>query len=283
MGYKIAMSRTKLILLGTGTPNILPERYQSSIAVIVDDVPYIVDCGGGALQRMVQAVHEKDVSALKMRHLTRCFLTHLHPDHTTGLPDFLIAPWVLDRSETVRIWGALGTQNLVDGILKAYAIGIGEHRDGLAPINHPLAVVVTEIDAGEIYRDERVTVTAFRAQHGTLDAYSYQFVTPDKTIVISGDTTPNNMMMKYASGCDILVHEVYSTQQFKQRSAAWQAYHANAHTSTIELAHIANQTRPKLLVLVHSLFWGATEAEILAEIRQQYAGEVVCGRDLDIF
>lgn len=271
---------TQLVLLGTGTPNVHPQRYQNSFAILVDDVPYIVDCGGGMLQRAAQTGH----AALAMPKLTRLFLTHLHPDHTTGLPDFLIAPWVLDRSDPVQIFGPYGTQKLVDGVLAAYETGIAEHRDGLAPIDHPLTIDVTHITAGQVYQDERVTVYAFAASHGTLEAYSYKFVTADKTIVISGDTTPTDTMLDHAKGCDILVHEVYSAVQFEHRDPRWQAYHAQAHTSTVELARIAQATQPDLLVLVHQLYWGATDDDLLAEIRDAgYTGKVVSGHDLAIF
>ncbi len=157
------MSRTRLVLLGTGNPNLHPDRYQSSLAVIVDDVPYIVDCGGGTVQRLSQAQHENGISALAAPRLTRLFLTHLHPDHTTGLPDFIIALW-LERPAPLHIWGPTGTQSLVDHILAGYETGIAEHRDGLAPINHPLTVQVTEIAAGEIYADERVSLTRLPRQ-----------------------------------------------------------------------------------------------------------------------
>lgn len=277
------MSRTQLVLLGTGTPNILPNRFQSSFAVIVDNQPYLVDCGGGTLQRIAQVVHEKHIPALIMTNLTHLFLTHLHPDHTTGLPDLLIAPWVLDRDAVLHIWGPKGTQSLVDHLLQAYEIGIGEHRDGLAPINHPLNVQVTEISAGQVYQDERVTVIAFRGQHSTLEAYGYKFVTPDKTIAISGDTTPTETLIDHAKNCDILVHEVYSAEQFKRQSPAWQKYHRQAHTSTVELAEIAKKAQPDLLVLVHQLYWGTDDTGLLDEIRQHYDGEVVSGQDLEIF
>lgn len=277
------MSRTKLVLLGTGTPNILPTRYQSSLAIIVDDVPYLVDCGGGAVQRAAQAVHEKSITALKIKNLSRVFLTHLHPDHTTGLPDLIIAPWVLDRTDPLQVWGPKGTGKLINHLLKGYEIGIGEHRDGLAPINHALNVHVTEIAIGKIYQDARISVTAFQAKHGGLEAYSYKFVTPDKTIVISGDTSPTDAMLEQARDCDILVHEVYSAKQFATRSAEWQAYHRNSHTSTTELAEIARKVKPKLLVLVHQLFWGASEGDVFNEIYRHYRGSIVSGHDLDVF
>lgn len=277
------MSVTKLVLLGTGTPNILPSRYQSSLAIIVDNVPYLVDCGGGAVQRAAEAYHNRGIKALAVKNLSKVFLTHLHPDHTTGLPDLIIAPWVLDRADPLQLWGPKGTGSMVDHVLKAYKVGIGEHRDGLAPINHPLKVSVTEIASGKIFQDERLSVTAFRGHHGELEAYGYKFVTKDKTIVVSGDTTPTDALIEHAKGCDILVHEVYSEDKLLTRSPEWQAYHRNAHTSTKQLAEIAKQVRPKLLVLVHQLFWGKSEGDLFDELNRYYRGNVVSGHDLDVF
>ena len=259
------MSRTQLLLLGTGTPNCLPQRSQSSLAVIVDGQPYIVDCGGGTIQRISQARHHHQLEALAPPNLTRLFLTHLHPDHTTGLADFIIAPWVLDRVSTLEIYGVVGTQAMVNALGEAYKIGINEHQYGLAPINHELLVNVTEVDGGYVYQDARVRIEAFTVSHGDLAAVGYKFTTADKTIVISGDTCPSPQLVEMARGCDILVHEVYSAEQCsKSRSPAWQHYHRTVHTSTEELAHIANQVRPQLLVLVHQLYWGATDESVLS-------------------
>lgn len=277
------MSRTQLVLLGTGTPNILPSRYQSSLAIIVDNVPYLVDCGGGAIQRASEAFHNKGIKGLALKNLSKVFLTHLHPDHTTGLADLIIAPWVLDREEPLQVWGPAGTGSMIDHLLKAYRIGIGEHRDGLAPINHPLKATVTEIASGKIYQDERVTVTAFQVSHGGLEAYGYKFVTRDKTIVISGDTAATDTLIEAATACDILVHEVYSGVQLETRPPEWQAYHLASHTSPKELADIAKKAKPKLLILVHQLFWETSEAELFDEVYRHYQGSVVSGHDLDVF
>lgn len=276
------MSRTQLILLGSGTPNVLPDRSQSALAILVDDVPYLVDCGGGIMQRISQA-RAKGVAGLAPVNLSRLFLTHLHPDHTTGLPDLIISPWVLMRAAPLLIYGPPGAATMIDLILNAYEIGIGEHRDGLAPINHPLQVNVIEIEGGVIYEDERVTVEAIPVQHGSLAAFAYKFTCPDKVIVISGDTCYLPALAEHAAGCDMLVHEVYSAERFRHRSADWQTYHRATHTSTRELAEFANLAQPGLLILVHQLFWGATPDELVAEITRHYNGNVVSGNDLDIY
>lgn len=273
---------TKLILLGTGTPNMEPTRYQSSLAVVVDGQPYLVDCGGGTVQRLSQA-RANGHDELSSPHLTHLFLTHLHPDHTAGLPDLIMAPWVEGRKRPLIIHGPQKTDRLVTAILFGYETGIAEHRDGLAPINHPLNVQTQPITPGIIHQDERVTVEAFPVSHGGLEAYGLKFTTPDKTIVISGDTCPTEALVRHATGCDILVHEVYSAEAWHSRPAGWQQYHKTVHTSTVELAEIANQTRPGLLVLVHQLTWGITHAQLVAEITAHYDGAVVSGNDLDVF
>ena len=81
----------------------------------------------------------------------------------------------------------------------------------------------------------------------------------------------------------MLVHEVYSQAGFERRAPDWQKYHASFHTSAYELAEIANEVKPGLLVLYHQLFWGTSEEELLEEVRQRYPGRVVSGHDLDVY
>ncbi|MCB9100363.1 MAG: MBL fold metallo-hydrolase [Anaerolineales bacterium] len=278
------MSRTKFVLLGTGTPRYTPGRAQQSSAVIVDDQAYLIDCGDGTMVRIAEAA-SRGLDALTFTRLTHLFLTHLHPDHTCGLPGLLIGPWVMRRRAALHIYGPPGTQTLVDGLLAAYHDGLEAHRNGLAPLNHPLAVEVHEVAAGQIYRDDRVTVTAFPVDHGHLDVYGLKFVTPDKVIVHSADTRPTPSLLEHAQGCDILIHEVYLRQSLLDTfGPEWQRYHATMHTSEIELADIANQTRPKLLILNHQLIWGDhTIEDLLAGLTSRYDGPVVYGRDLDTF
>lgn len=277
------MSSTKLIILGSGTPNCLPERHQQSAAIVVGDQSYLIDCGGGTIQRIAQA-EAMGISALHDAKLTRLFLTHLHPDHVVGLPDLMIAPWVKTRTEPLQIYGPKGTRKMVEHIQIAFEIGIGEHLNGLAPIEKQFIVEVFEYEEGVIYTDDNLSVEAFRVSHGGLDAFGLKIVTLDKTIVHSGDTCAVPIMSEQAKDADILIHEVYCKASLDQRDAGWQAYHRAAHTSTVELADIANAARPKLLVLNHTMTWGLQPDEmLLEEIAALYDGEVVLGEDLMVF
>lgn len=279
------MSHTKLILLGTGTPSYPPGRAQQSSAIIVEEQAYLIDCGDGAMIRIAEAMIGQGLEALALPRLTHLFLTHLHPDHTCGLPGLLIGPWVMRRRAPLRIFGPSGTQALVDGLLAAYQGGLEAHRNGLAPLHHSLVVTVEEYTAGQVYQDEKVTVTAFPVDHGNVEVYGLKFVTSDKVIVHSADTRPTPSLLEHARDCDILIHEVYLRQGLLDTFGEdWQRYHTAMHTSEIELADIANQTRPKLLVLNHQMIWGQhTVAELLEGLSSRYDGQVAYGYDLDVF
>ena len=102
-------------------------------------------------------------------------------------------------------------------------------------------------------------------------------------IVVSGDTAPFEGWAENYVNCDVLIHEVQSADGLARREPAWRAYHSAAHTTTIELAEVASIVRPNLLVLYHQLFHGVTEDQLLQEVRARYAGDVVSGKDLDVY
>lgn len=276
------MSRTKIVMLGTGTPIADAERVQSCLAIIVDEQPYLVDFGAGIVQRAVQA-HNMGYTALHSRNLTRAFVTHLHADHTIGYGDLIFTPWIHGRADPLHVYGPTGLRAMTDYINLAYNISTEEHLQDHPTDADGYKVIAHEFEAGEIYTDERITVEAFKVDHGYLNAYGFKFTTPDGVIVISGDTKPTETLLEMARGCDVLIHEVYSVKGFESHTREWQTYHARVHTSSHELADIANQIRPSLLILYHQLFWTATESELLAEIQNRYDGAVESASDLDVF
>lgn len=275
---------TRLVLLGTGTPNAEPERAGSALAVVVDDVPYLVDAGPGIVRR-ANAAHEAGVEAMEVSRLATVFLTHLHSDHTLGLPDLLYSPWVLGRDVPLRVLGPAGTADMVHHLEEAYRRDVQVRLQGLEPANEMgYRAEVKEVEPGVVYEDQRVRVIAFPVKHGAWDrAFGYRFETRDRVIVISGDTAPTDAVVDHCRGCDVLVHEVYARSGWEGRAPAWQRYHAASHTSGIELGGLAARARPGLLVLTHQLLWGATPEELVAEVRKSFQGRVVYGRDLQVY
>ena len=279
-----AQSKTQVVLLGTGTPNADPDRSGPAVAIVINDTPYVVDCGPGVVRRAA-AAERKGVNGLSVAKLRRLFITHLHSDHTVGLADFIFTPAVLERDAALELYGPPGIKAMTSHILKAYAEDINIRLRGLEP-SKPRGYVVNvhEIKAGVIYRDENVTVTAFPVKHGSWKrAFGFRFETPDRVVVISGDCAPSESVIEACNGCDVLIHEVYSTAGFARRPPEWQRYHSSFHTSSKELAGLATKARPGLLVLYHQLQWGVTPEQLLGEIKEGYSGAVVSGNDLDVY
>jgi ribonuclease BN (tRNA processing enzyme) len=275
---------TQVVLLGTGTPNADPDRSGPSVAIVVNETPYLIDCGPGIVRRTA-AAFQRNVKGLAIEKLNRVFVTHLHSDHTTGFPDLLLTPWVLGRKEPLEVFGPKGMKDMAKNILKAYRKDIHIRLRGGEPSNKTgYNVIVHEISPGVVYKDANLTVKAFAVDHGSWDeAYGFRFETTDRTIVISGDCRPSPSIAQNCSGCDVLIHEVYSEAGFATRPPEWQRYHSRYHTSSKELAELAKAARPGLLILYHQLFWGTTEEDLLNEVRAAYSGKVVSGKDLEVY
>ena len=290
-----AVPKTQVVFLGTGTPLPDPERAGPSTAIVVNDAAYVVDAGTGLVRRAA-AARDKSALALRPVNLKIAFLTHLHSDHTLGLPDLMITPWIMGRKEPLELYGPSGTQEMVNHILEAYKVDRKIRTEGLEHSNNTgWKVNVHEIKPGVVYKDANVTVTAFAVRHGSVDAYGYRFVTPDRRIVISGDTSPTDAIVANCDGCDILISEAYTKTSFDLVSAEWQRYRLAFHTSAQELAAIASKAKPGLLILYHRANAGCDQAgtkecreagsedQLLKEVRQAYSGKVVAAHDLDVY
>ncbi len=288
------MKETRVVMLGTGTPNPVPERSGPCVAVVVEDQAYIVDFGVG-LVRNAEVAYQKGIESLRAHRLNRGFLTHLHSDHTIGLPDLIFTSWVLEREEPLKLFGPKGLKDMTKHLLKAYEIDIDARLNGMEKANpEGIKVEVEEIKEGLVYEDEFVKVEAFLVNHPPFEAYGYKFTAHDKTIVISGDTTPSENLIKHSKDCDILIHEIYSSQGVEQRSPIWKNYHKNVHTSSLDLGKIAKEVNPKKLVLYHQLFFRVRfedgtlisemdrEREMVREIEENFKGEIISSKDGDI-
>jgi ribonuclease BN (tRNA processing enzyme) len=281
-------AHTQLVILGTGTPIINPDRSGPSVAVVVNGAAYLVDFGPGVVRRAAAAARDKNITALTPKNLKVVFATHLHSDHTAGLSDLYLTPAVEGRPGALELYGPPGIAAMAAHIQAAHVKDVDIRVHGLEHGNaNAYKINAHEIKPGLIYQDANVKVTAFAVAHGTWDfAYGYRFDTADRSIVISGDTAPTQAIARACHGCDLLLHEVYSIAWFEERTPGWQKYHSTFHTSTTALAEIANAAKPKQLVLYHQLFRPADNVDevLINELRKAgYKGPVASAHDLGIF
>ena len=279
---------TQIVMLGTGTPNPFPDRSGPSVAIVVNDEPYLIDFGPGVVRQAsaMSPEYGGSVKGLAVENIKHAFLTHLHSDHTVGLPDLILTAWPVGRDEPLKLFGPEGAKHMADKVLEAYEEDIRYRLYSEQPANNEGWRVEThEIrETGFVFEDHNVKVEAFRVPHGSWpEAWGYRFTTPDMVIVISGDTAPSDVLKQYSQGADVLIHEVYSEEGFAKKEPQWQKYHAKNHTSTSELGRLASEVKPKLLILYHQLLWGSTHETLIDEVKSEFSGTVVSARDLDVF
>ena len=277
---------TKIVFLGSGTPRPTPERQGPSLAIVAGGKAYLVDAGAGCV-RQANAAYSAGIKPLDVDELDIAFITHLHSDHTLGLPDLMFTPWVMGRAAPLELYGPTGIKAMSENILRAYEQDEDIRIHGLEGANTTgYKVNPHEIKPGVIYKDEHVKVTAFLVEHGSWrEAYGFIFLAGGKRIVISGDTRPAESVIGACDACDVLIHEVYSGYGgTKEKSPEeWMKYMAAFHTSGEELGTIATKAHAKLLIVTHWVPMGSSDqSDLLAAIRKNYSGSVIIARDLDV-
>ncbi|MFI5228825.1 MAG: MBL fold metallo-hydrolase [Gemmatimonadales bacterium] len=272
---------TVVLLLGTGFPRPLADADGPATVVLVGSRVFLFDAGPDVM-------HQFAVAGLPLRGPEALFITHLHSDHTIGLPDVMLTTWVMGRRRAIPTVGPPGLAKMVDALATAYAEDIDIRTHGLErDAENGWRLAVREATSGIVYDSGGVRVTAFRVQHGSWPtALGYRVDAPGRSIVISGDTRPSDDIVREASGVDVLVHEVYpdsiyAAERGTRIGDTTNDYFRSFHTSDVELGRLAARANPKLLVLTHIVRMGATDDALLRGVRAGgFTGKVVVGKDL---
>ena len=277
----------EIVFLGTGSPVPNADRQGPSLAIVANGKAYLVDAGSGVV-RQANSAFQRGIPALRPPELDIAFLTHLHSDHTLGLPDLIFTPWIAERTKPLRLYGPDGTKEMAAHILEAFREDIQVRTTGLEGGNATgYKVDAHDIQPGNVYQDGEVSVKAFLVKHGSWkEALGYRFDVRGKSIVVSGDTAPSEAVVEACDGCDALVHEVYAGSgpiKPSQDVAQSMKYMGAFHTSAEELGDIAERAKPKMLILTHWMLLGnAKPDDLVRDIRRKYAGPIVIARDLDV-
>ena len=266
----------KVTILGSGTPRVSFERFSQSILIEHKQDKYLFDAGRGALIRLYQ-------SNILPNEIKNIFFTHLHSDHILGFSDILMTGWVYHRDSPLKIYGPEGTQNFVDSTLKAYEDDINVRSQ--APENLDIGGLqsnVRTIYDGFNYQNNGLTIESFAVKHEPFThAFGFKIYNSKYCIVISGDTTYSDAVIKKAKGCDLLVHEIAHASEHTLKKYPKAKGVISYHTNAVEVADIINKARPRLTVLNHVLSLdGSSDNEILNMIKQNTKHDVLIANDL---
>jgi ribonuclease Z len=264
----------RVTLLGTGTPRPFMDRFGPSILVEAGDEKLIFDVGRGAMQRLFQL----DIS---YADITGVMLTHLHSDHTVGLPDLWLTGWLISgRATPTPLWGPTGTTRMANSLESAYAFD----RD-IRVRDDKIPVAGGRFDAHDIgetivFDRNGVKVTSFLVDHGAAHpALGYRVDAGGRSVVLSGDTRYSPNLIRHAKGVDLLVHEVGAASEEELRSEHTRTIIGH-HTTPDKAAELFNELDPKLAVFSHLVLRGIAADEVMRTARLTYAGPLQLGEDL---
>jgi len=277
--------RTRLVLLGTGGgPTPKKGAAATAHAIVIDDAVYVVDCGNGVGRQLALA----NIPILNLRHI---FITHHHSDHNADYGNLFLLAWATGLGTRIDTWGPPPLAKMTDLFLQMNAADIDvrikdEGRPALAPLIHPHEIST----AGVVMQDERVKVTAALVEHPLVaPAFAYRFDGPDRSIVISGDTTKTDRLIELARGADVLVHEAMWSPGIDRivarepNATTLRKHLLESHTVVEDCGRVAEAAGVKTLVLSHFVPGGdpsITDDMWASAASRYFKGRVVVGHDL---
>jgi ribonuclease Z len=270
-------STFRVYLLGTGGPELTPERSGAATLIEVGGQLLLFDAGRGVVQRLYQA-------RINPKRVTRIFLTHLHSDHIDGLPELWMTPWfLLGRSLPLDLHGPEGTRALVVGMRAMYAHDVASRANAFNPAS-ALDIRVTETRGGVVQNEAGVRVTAIPVDHADGNpAFAYRIDHEGRSILLSGDTTYDPRLVAAARGVDLIVHNVVAFSPRLSALPEMQGVLAKL-TTPEQAARVFVEARPRLAIFSHivkkELPGRAGDRLILNRTRKAgYSGPLAMGRD----
>ncbi|RJF77104.1 MBL fold metallo-hydrolase [Rhodopseudomonas palustris] len=276
----------KWICLGTkGGPRVGTGRSNPANVLLVDGVPYVVDCGPGVSKRLVEA----KVALPSLRYV---FITHLHSDHVLEFGNMVYGGWSAGLNHDVEAFGPVG----LDALARNYWESIRDDvetriPDEGKPDPRKLLKVKEITEPGPVLTTDKVKVTAFRTPHPPIleKNYAYRFETPRGVIVYVSDSAYNPELATFAEGADLLIHEtlyvpgVDAMVKRVKNAASLKEHLIASHTTTEDLGRLAAAAKVKKLVMTHLVPGddpSITDEMWMQDASKHYSGPIVVARDL---
>lgn len=253
--------------------------------IVCGNTAYVVDCGDGVARQLVFA----GVPPNTVRHV---FLTHHHSDHNADLGNLILFAWTMGLSTRVDAWGPPPLEGHLKAFFQMQAADINaritnEKRVALSPLVH-----VHELQRdGAVMADDNVKVTTALVDHEPgLPSHAYRFDAADRSIVIAGDTTRSDALVRLARDADVLVHSAYLDSAAVDRLVARVPNVATLRnsilsyqTSAEDAGRVAQAAGVRTLVLSHLI--PADDPTVTAQMwsaaaQSTFRGTIIVGKDL---
>ena len=203
---------------------------------------------------------------VKFQKIKAIFITHLHGDHVFGLPGLLSSFSLLDRTESLDLFGPPYLENWLSENLKYFT-----------PLGFPLVFhTLTAKEPEVIYEDKRLTVACFPLKH-RIPTWGYLFREKRKMLNIRKDMIafyriPLRNIPDIKAGADFLTNEgiIIPNERLTLLPVAPRSYACCTDT-------MYTDTLPKMIqdvdLLYHEATYGNDEASRAKETFHSTAGE----------
>lgn len=272
----------RVVLLGTkGGPTPSAVRAPASVLIVSQGRPYLVDCPNGVAGQLARA-------GVRLNDLEQIFITHDHSDHVIDAGTLAVLAWGSGLDHRLTFHGPPPLRSIVaNGLAASRFDEEVRRREEGRPALRPLIHVHEQRSGGPVFRDARVRVTAALVDHYTVKpALAYRFDTAARSIVISGDTTYSEKLVRLAQGADLLIHEAMYLpalgELVSENAPRLRDHLLRSHSTTEQVGLVAARSGVKKLVLSHLVpaFPTITDEMWLEGVRKHFHGPAVVGRDL---
>ena len=251
---------------------------------MINDVPYVVDCGYGVSKQLINA----GVALNDVRYI---FITHHHSDHNLELGPLFYNAWITGLPMRVDAYGPSGLTQMTRDFFNYLKFDIDTRIVDEGRVDPRTLFTPHEFEKpGIVLTNDDVKVTSCLVRHPPItQSYAYRFDARDRSVVISGDTAYAPELAEFAKGADVLVHEVMYLPGIEAllkrlpNAKRLREHLMAAHTPPEDVGKIAAQAGVKTLVLTH--FVPGDDATITDEqwsegVRKNFHGQVIVGKDL---
>ena len=276
----------RVILLGTkGGPRVgASGRSNPSTLLLINDVPYVVDCGYGTSRQLLAA-------GVPLDRLRYIFITHHHSDHNLEYGPLFYNAWVTGLPTGIDAYGPSGLEKMTEDFFSYMKLDIDVRIEDEGRSDPRKLVFAHDIkNAGVVLQNEDVKVSACQVRHPMVkQAYAYRFDGKSRSIVISGDTAYAPELGDFAKGADVLVHEVMYLPGIEAlvrrlpNAKRLREHLLAAHTLPEDVGRIAARAGVKTLVLTHFVPGddpSITDKQWAEGVRKHFNGRIIVGKDL---
>ena len=279
-----AKPRTRIVFLGTkGGPRVGPGRSNPANLVVVNDTPFVIDCGMGVSRQLVAA-------GVPLETVRYIFISHHHSDHNLEYGNLVYNAWATGLSTPIHSFGPKGIEAMTKTFFELNRFDIETRiEDEGRPDLRKLLIAKDITEDGVVLQTADVKITAFRTPHPPItDNFAYKFETPDGVVVFSSDTNYNPQLAEFAKRADVLVHEALYLPWVDRlvtrvkNGATLRKHLLESHTAAEDVGRIADAANVKVLVMSHLVpdDPDVTDDDWRGEAAKNFKGRIVVARDL---